>query len=686
VGFFYHFFLAKRQSFFFKIFLILAVLLPGARSSTANDGANSVGAGFKAEVISAKIGSDRRPVVVFRVSDAKGQPLDLDQLDPDSIKFTIASLKTSKGGESAYYNYILTNVAGKEYIYKGEAKKPAFAETMQPDVDRGGTLVKIKPGVFTYTFKTSLPANFDRNATHLVGGEVTRDKSRFVANPLYEFVPSGGKVKTQRAVIETATCNNCHDPLKYHGGTRRAADYCALCHTSQLTDPESGENLEFKVLVHKIHRGKLLPSVREGKPFFIIGENQRVADFSTVRYPQALSSDGAYKDLRNCNACHANSVQWKKFPSIAACTSCHNNVDLATGKNHKLGPAAEGTCIGCHQAEGPEFGPSIAGAHTFPGWSNQLPGIVFDILKVENNKPGQNPTVTFSVKNKKGEAVNAAQMDNLRLVLAWPTTDYQVAVEEDVRKAESHGSGVYTYKFKYTLPAEAAGSGAIGMQGFKRTEVKKPNGNIIKDVRDAGYDIVKYFPITDKEAVPRRQAVKIESCNVCHGMLATHGEARRNAEFCVLCHHPSNTDGDKRKAANGPMPPENIHYKRLIHRIHTGAAAEESLVLYGGTPAKPGPHEFGDIRFPGDRRNCVKCHVPGANEPPLPAGLLPTLIPQTDGTVKAIQPITSACIACHTKETAKLHAETMTAINGQETCVVCHGVGRQFAVEKVHRR
>ena len=328
----------------------------------------------------------------------------------------------------------------------------------------------------------------------------------------------------------------------------------------------------------------------------------------------------------------------------------------------------------------------MAGAHTFPGWSKQLPGIVFDILRIENSKAGQNPTVTFSVKNKNGEALNAAQMDNLRLVLAWPTTDYQIAIEEDVRKAESQGNGVYTYKFKYALPAEAMGSGAIGMQGFKRAELKKPNGNIIKDVRDAGYDIVKYFPITDKEAVPRRQAVKIESCNVCHAMLATHGEARRNAEFCVLCHHPSNTDGDKRKAANGPMPPENIHYKRLIHRIHTGTAAEESLIIYGGTPAKPGPHEFGDIRFPGDRRNCVKCHVPGANEPPLPAGLLPTLIPQPDGTVKAIQPITSACIACHTKETAKLHAETMTAINGQETCVVCHGIGRQFAVEKVHRR
>ena len=81
----------------FKILLVFAVLLAGARSSTANDEANSVGAGLKAEVISAKIGSDRRPVVVFRVGDSKGQPLDLDHLDRDSIKFTIAALKTDEG-------------------------------------------------------------------------------------------------------------------------------------------------------------------------------------------------------------------------------------------------------------------------------------------------------------------------------------------------------------------------------------------------------------------------------------------------------------------------------------------------------------------------------------------------------------------------------------------------------------
>jgi OmcA/MtrC family decaheme c-type cytochrome len=81
--------------------------------------------------------------------------------------------------------------------------------------------------------------------------------------------------------------------LKYHGGAKREAGYCALCHTPQLTDPETGENLEFKVFVHKIHRGKLLPSVQGGRPYFMVGAQQKVADYTKLRYPQVVMSEGS---------------------------------------------------------------------------------------------------------------------------------------------------------------------------------------------------------------------------------------------------------------------------------------------------------------------------------------------------------------------------------------------------------
>jgi hypothetical protein len=124
------------------------------------------------------------------------------------VRFTIAALKGSETGETSYHNYVLSKVAGREYVYKGERKKPVLPETSQPDYDREGSFSQLRPGLYTYTFKTALPANYDRKATHVVAGELTRDRRRYVENPLYAFVPAGGNVKVKRAGVETASCNS----------------------------------------------------------------------------------------------------------------------------------------------------------------------------------------------------------------------------------------------------------------------------------------------------------------------------------------------------------------------------------------------------------------------------------------------------------------------------------------------
>jgi hypothetical protein len=35
-------------------------------------------------------------------------------------------------------------------------------------------------------------------------------------------------------------------------------------------------------------------------------------------------------------------------PTISVCTSCHDDVDFATGANHPAGPQTEETCVNCH--------------------------------------------------------------------------------------------------------------------------------------------------------------------------------------------------------------------------------------------------------------------------------------------------------------------------------------------------
>ena len=40
-----------------------------------------------------------------------------------------------------------------------------------------------------------------------------------------------------------ATCNRCHDPIAFHGGTRRTPQMCAMCHNNQIKpDSETGES------------------------------------------------------------------------------------------------------------------------------------------------------------------------------------------------------------------------------------------------------------------------------------------------------------------------------------------------------------------------------------------------------------------------------------------------------------
>src|SRR5262249_11511201 len=145
-------------------------------------------------------------------------------------------------------------------------------------------------GDYTYVFKTRAPSGFDPTATHTIGVYGSRDLSSFglevyFASTTFNFVPNGGNVATVRDIVRTESCNGCHDPLACHGGSRRGVELCVLCHTPQTTDPDTGNTVDFPVMVHKIHMGSSLLSVIAGKPYQIIGFQQSVSDFSDVEYP-----------------------------------------------------------------------------------------------------------------------------------------------------------------------------------------------------------------------------------------------------------------------------------------------------------------------------------------------------------------------------------------------------------------
>jgi OmcA/MtrC family decaheme c-type cytochrome len=91
------------------------------------------------------------------------------------------------------------------------------------------------------------------------------------------------------------------------------------------------------------------------------------------------------------------------------------------------------------------------------------------------------------------------------------------------------------------------------------------------------------------------------------------------------------------------------------------------------------------VRFPGDRRDCLTCHVAGTYLVPdeLPAGRLATNTPRDWYTPQ--QPIAAACLGCHDTRATAAHAFVSTAPFG-EACAACHGNAADFSVDKVHAR
>lgn len=678
----------KSQKFFYVLFSLL--LLLGIGLTKAGDGLqpkyqnsekafyltepdlNFIRPGLKLTIQRVEFDPLPNVNVTFRIADDKDQGLDRLGIQTPGVVSLNFVLSRIKPGDTQYTSYI-TRV---------QTSPITGVSAIQPNADSGGTYASLGDGVYKYTFGFKLPADFEVNVTHTLGIYARRDLTEFgfdlnsfVANAVIDFVPSSAPVTQVRDVVRTENCNQCHNPLALHGGIRREVRLCILCHNPSNTDPDTGNSVDAKVYIHKIHMGANLPSVKAGKPYQIIGFNQTVFDASTIVWPQ---------DVRNCTTCHQKGTQsdnYKNNPNRAACGSCHDDVDFATGKNHGEGGVQldDNQCSTCHPADsGVEFDLSVAGAHTIPTNSKQLAGVTVKIVEVTNTKPGDKPTVSFALTDNAGKPLDASKMNRLRLTLAGPTTDYTFRVAEDARSAKAGPTG-YTYTFTAALPANASGSFAVGAEAFRNVTIAKPLAGQTVSTRESAFNPVVYFGIGGAKTAPRRTVVDVKNCNQCHKTLGLHfhSAARLNTEYCVLCHNPKFTDADQRPADK--LPGETLNFRTMIHRIHTGEHLGNEYTTYDAQV----PESWNEVRFPGDRRDCAKCHVNKSNQLPLPDGLANADTPRFFYT--PLTPTASACLGCHDSQYAAAHAFVMTAPFG-EACAACHGEGADFAVSKVHAR
>ncbi len=656
--------------------------------------------GLTITIQSAAIAADGTITVNYAITDPAGLPLDLAGVTtPGAVSLSyVAAVLPNKGTQ--YTTYTTRTATGT-----------VISSLQQPGADSGGTATPTANG-YQYVFHTKAPSGYDATATHTIGIYGSRNLSAFslpnnFASAEFNFVPNGAKVTHVDDVVRSASCNACHDQVSAHGGSRRGIEMCVLCHTPQNTDPNTGLTMDARVFFHKLHMGKNLPSVIAGTPYVPAKNQFGTFDYSAVAFP---ADPG---DPRRCEVCHSQSsgaaqaTAYLTNPTRAACGSCHDDVNFATGVNHPGGPQFDDNlCATCHIPQGEmDFDASIKGAHVAPTSSSLLSGLSVTITKVTNGLAGKSPTVSFTVLDSAKNPVPLSQLGSISFTMSGPTSDYGTTsfgsdvttagyVTESAAKAAScDASGNCSYTFTHAVPAGATGTFVIGSEA-RRTEVVLAGTTSQQSITYGAPNTVMYFAVDSSTVTPRRKIVAEANCNACHVALSLHGGLRNNPEYCVLCHNPNNTDAVVRVAATNPAdkaaPPQGINFNLLVHRIHYGInmqAAGRSYVVvgFGGSH-----NDFSSTLFPAmgptgsatDTQNCSICHVNNSEQNDLNLfNLHPVTDPQ--GPLNPVQPFTSACTGCHVTIPAASHALSNTTALG-EACAVCHTSGAAYAVDQVH--
>jgi OmcA/MtrC family decaheme c-type cytochrome len=701
------------------------------------------------------------PVVEFEVTNEDG--FAFPGLTTSDLRFTIAKLIPGGNGEpSQWQNYINREEIAMVGPGTGDS-------AIQATRENGGTLDDHDDGTYTYTFETDianvtdpLAVPYEPALTHRVAIQTRGDLPP--VNELYTFRPSDGATEGlfTRDIVKTENCNECHNQLEAHDERIETA-YCVTCHNPGSADANSGNTVDFKVMIHKIHRGAELPSVEAGGEYAIWGFNDTKHDFSDVEFPQ---------DIRNCTKCHDGSDpdtpqgnNWQDFPSMAACGSCHDDIsfdidgsgcfpdpDAVTctpeaEQGHPGGIVTDNSeCITCH-AENRVAG-SVAESHAIP---EKLAAEHFEYNLIDVSG-GDTPAITFSITDPtNGDApyditsdpafTTGGGVSRLAVLVGWNTTDFNndgsgsnpglpISINPvdacdgtpiDDWSCPPAVNGEYTLTKLTPLPAEATGTGRVGIEGHPAAPDEDGDFTLRVPVKS----VVMDWSIDGSAISPRRVVVDIAKCDLCHEQLSLHGSNRNDEpQLCVICHNPNATDINVRpKEAGLPSAgvdgklEESIDFKRLIHGIHGADHRVDGLVVYGFGGSV---HDFGDVRFPGFVQDCETCHLEGTYEldgiweTPTINNILASTIntaPGNPATVEAfeamladqsddlnISPTAAVCSACHDSDLAQAHMvvpggavfdrtqqDISDMVDGNfETCAVCHGPGRDADVEEVH--
>jgi OmcA/MtrC family decaheme c-type cytochrome len=263
------------------------------------------------------------------------------------------------------------------------------------------------------------------------------------------------------------------------------------------------------------------------------------------------------------------------------------------------------------------------------------------------------------------------------------TTDPKPAGQANQLVFNAEGYYTYTFSTNITDPAQTMGA-TFEPNRTHRIAIQLSYVNAAGEaVRVNPYFDVTFdasgrsVQVTDPSKT--RVMADVSSCNGCHDRLAIHGGGRVDVQFCVMCHNPGTTDANSGNVLTMQTMTHKIHAGRLLaSQLATGG---EQYVIWGYRDSK---HDYSEVGFPQDLRNCTVCHT-GAN----------AATPQGDNWKS--RPSKESCLTCHASNPGSsfdaYHAPLAAQLVGpgaspkdikNSDCAFCHRAGTSVSAERVH--
>ncbi|MFA7269733.1 MAG: OmcA/MtrC family decaheme c-type cytochrome [Sterolibacterium sp.] len=564
-----------------------------------------------------------------------------------NIAFALAKLVPgTNGSPSKWVNYAVfaaPTVAQKAGTVAASAScdsttAPTWCAT-RPTTDNQGTLVDNGDGSYKYTFLrditkakdivASLKDAADGSYKNVDAGDLTYDPTlthRLViqisgnargtgsntadavtlvpgvvmknpANIVYDFVPATGKAvtatDTQRNIVDTANCNECHGKLQalgFHGGSRGDARFCVVCHTDQrkygqkeaattATGYSGSTNRinglavgDFPAFIHRLHMGDELTKT---------GYNYANVRFNDVVYPIYIGGGG----VRLCSKCHTQTAtapqgdNWNAVPSRMACGACHDGIDFATGTGttvagvttgHQGGAKADDKlCTTCHTADAIKTYHLAENATTHnPTVPAGLKNFTYEIASATVNSTTNAVSVKFRIKAdgtavtlKAPAAAMSAPLDGFTggpsFLLAYTMTQDGVTTPVDYNNLGRTNAQPISVSLANLLDSNRTTTtgtlSARDADGYYTasivgSSVVFPAGAKMRTVALQGY-FTQVSPAAARHTISvvktitgdttRRVVVDPAKCGNCHEWFEGHGGNRvYETQVCVTCHNP----------------------------------------------------------------------------------------------------------------------------------------------------